>query len=604
MVEEPMFLQMSARGSLANLRPVPQDNRRAPGAGEVELRVRAIGLNFRDVLNVMGLYPGDPGYPGGDCAGTVVSVGEGVTNFKVGDDVFGIGWGCVRSFVTTDALLLDHKPKDWSFEQAAAWPVTFTTTDEAFTDYAKLKKGDRVLIHAATGGVGLIAVQYAQRVGAIVYATAGADAKQQHLRDMGVKYITSTRNRAKFDEDMAKFLKADGVSGVDVVLNSLSHDDYIPTSLKYLKKGGKFMEIGKRDVWSKEKMTAERPDVHYEMLALDKYMESNEPKFNELLTRLKPQVEKGWYKPVPVTTFEGLAQGPNAFRYLQRAQQIGKVVITQPSRMSVHPDATYVLSGGMGSIGMLTARTLVEEGAKNLVLLSRSGKPASDAAQQWEWLQSSSAKAVSMKCDIADAASAKKVMKELKSSGLPPVRGAMHLAAVLDDATLPNLTRPNLEKAFGAKVQGAQNLHDALDAKSLDWLILFSSTSALVGSPGQANYSAANSALDALAFYWQQQGEKVWSVQWGPWAEAGMAAQQGTVKRLRAQGVGSLSNAFGMSCLSSVINSSSSMLVAQPIRWPVYLKQLPPGMAFLAKFGVESKAAKKKDESSDGWTPE
>jgi NADPH:quinone reductase-like Zn-dependent oxidoreductase len=197
------------------LRPVPQDNRRAPGAGEVEIRVRAIGLNFRDVLNVMGLYPGDPGYPGGDCAGTVVAVGEGVTNFKVGDDVFGIAGGCVRAYVTGNALLLDHKPKDWSFEQAAAWPVTFTTTDEAFTDYAKVKKGDRVLIHAATGGVGLIAVQYAQRVGAIVYATAGADAKQQHLRDMGVKYITSTRDRAKFDEDMAKFIKADGVSGID-----------------------------------------------------------------------------------------------------------------------------------------------------------------------------------------------------------------------------------------------------------------------------------------------------------------------------------------------------------------------------------------------------
>merc|ERR1719311_1797751 len=208
-----------------------------------------------------------------------------------------------------------------------------------------------------------------------------------------------------------------------------------------------------------------------------------------------------------------------------------------------------------------------------------------------------------MKCDIADAASVKKVMAEMKSSGLPAVRGAMHLAAVLDDATLPNLTRENLQKAFGAKVQGAQNLHDALDAKSLDWLILFSSTSALVGSPGQANYSAANSALDALAFYWQQQGEKVWSVQWGPWAEAGMAAQQGTVKRLRAQGVGSLSNAFGMSCLSSVINSSSSMLVAQPTRWSKYLQQSAQVPPFLTRFRGAN-ANRNVDRSAQDLSPE
>merc|ERR1719331_768211 len=267
-VNTPTVLQMSARGSLANLRPVPQEERLPPPAGWVELRIRAIGLNFRDVLNVMGLYPGDPGNPGGDCSGTVVSVSDGVSAFKPGDDVFGITEGCIRTYRNTDALLLDRKPASWSFEQAAAWPVTFTTTEEAFTDMAKLKKGERVLIHAATGGVGVVAVQYAQRVGAVVYATAGKEEKQQWLSDMGVKYM---------------------------------------------KKGGRFMEIGKRNVYTKEQMTAERPDVYYELLALDYYMAYDRPKFNELLTRFLPQAEKGWWKPVPVTTFEGLEKGPDAF---------------------------------------------------------------------------------------------------------------------------------------------------------------------------------------------------------------------------------------------------------------------------------------------------
>jgi acyl transferase domain-containing protein/NADPH:quinone reductase-like Zn-dependent oxidoreductase/NAD(P)-dependent dehydrogenase (short-subunit alcohol dehydrogenase family)/acyl carrier protein len=580
-----------------------------PSAGEVVIRIRSIGLNFRDVLNVMGMYPGDPGYPGGDSSGTVVAVSEG-TKFKVGDDVFGIAWGCVRTYCATNALLLDRKPAEWSYEQAAAWPVTYTTTDEAFTDMAKLTKGDRVLIHAATGGVGIIAVQYAQRVGAVVYATAGKDEKQQFLRDMGVKYITSTRDAAQFEADMAKFCKEDGVTGVDVVLNSLSHDDYIPKTLKYLKKKGRFMEIGKRNVYTKEQMTAERPDVYYELLALDYYMEHDPPKFNSLLTRLAPEVAKGWWKPVPVTPFVGLEEGPNAFRYLQRAQQIGKVVISIPSRMDLKPDATYVLSGGMGAIGLLTARTLIEEGAKNVVLLSRSGKPASDAAEQWEWLQTTSAKVVSKRCDVANAQAAKDTMKEIGKSGMPPVKGAMHLAAVLDDALLPKLTQAHFEKSFGAKVEGARNLHDALDMSIVDFLVLFSSTSALMGSPGQGNYSAANSALDALAYFYKQQGEKVVSIQWGPWSEAGMAAQKGTVERLRSQGIGGVDNALGMSMLSAALATSSSMVVAQPFHWSTYLKQYPRLPAFLMKFGKEAKSTKPKaagaraQVSENVWTPD
>jgi hypothetical protein len=182
----------------------------------------------------------------------------------------------------------------------------------------------------------------------------------------------------------------------------------------------------------------------------------------------------------------------------------------------------------------------------------------------------------------------------------------MHLAAVLDDATLPKLTRKHFENSFSAKVEGARSLHDALEMSALDFYVLFSSTSALIGSPGQGNYSAANSTLDALAHYWQQQGEKVWSVQWGPWKEAGMAAQKGTVERLRSQGVGSLTNAFGMSMLSSVLGSASSMLVAQPIRWKVYLKQFPRLPVFLAKFGADAKssAAAKTTNEDAGWNLE
>ena len=220
-VQKPMRLQMSSRGSLSNLRPVAQTMRSQRSSSQVELRVRSVGLNFRDVLNVMNLYPGDPGNPGADCAGTVCS--GHAAGLRPGQDVFGIAWGCLQTYACTDALLLAPKHPSWSFEQMAAWSVTFATTEEAFKELAELRQGERVLIHAATGGVGLVAVQFAQRVGAKVFATAGSESKVQHLHDLGVKYVTSSRDAKQFEEDMQRFLEEDGGGGLDVVLNSLRH---------------------------------------------------------------------------------------------------------------------------------------------------------------------------------------------------------------------------------------------------------------------------------------------------------------------------------------------------------------------------------------------
>ena len=226
-IRKPTLLLMSSRGSLGNLRPVPQVLQEAPKSDEIQIRVRSIGLNFRDVLNVMGMYPGDPGNPGGDCAGTVIQVGSDVKDLRPGHDVFGIAMGCLKTYCNTDHNLMAPKPAGWSFEQMAAWPVTFTTVEESFQELAPVKKGERVLIHAATGGVGLVAVQFAQRVGAVIFATAGREDKVEHLRAMGVKYITSTRDGTKFEAEMKEFIKQDGNGGLDCVLNSLSHDDYI-----------------------------------------------------------------------------------------------------------------------------------------------------------------------------------------------------------------------------------------------------------------------------------------------------------------------------------------------------------------------------------------
>ena len=416
----------------------------------------------------MGMYPGDPGNPGGDCAGTVCSVGGGekeAAGLRPGHDVFGIAWGCLQTYACTEALLLAPKPKKWSFEQMAAWSVTFATTEEAFEELAPVQKGERVLIHAATGGVGLVAVQFAQRVGATIFATAGSPNKVQHLRDMGVKYITSSRDVKKFEEDMKAFLKEDGGDGVDVVLNSLSHDDYIPKSLSFLSKGGRFMEIGKRLIWSHDQMRRERPDVQYEKIAMDWVMEFQPERYNVLMRRLVSQIEQGWWKEVPLTLYEGLASGIEAMRYLQRAQQIGKVVLTQPSRMECSEEGSYVLSGGVGALGLVTTKMLAEEGAKSVVLLSRRGVVGDDLKSMWDKLQDFDIELLVKPCDIASLTDVQELVTNLKSSSSYTVRGLIHLAAVLDDATLPKLTRKHLEKAYGAKVFGARHLHLCLQSK-------------------------------------------------------------------------------------------------------------------------------------------
>ena len=242
----------------------------------------------------------------------------------------------------------------------------YTTVDYAFSELAKLKKGERVLIHAATGGVGLVAVQYAQRLGAKVFTTAGKEEKHAHLRGLGVKYIASSRDGAAFEKEMKKFLKEDKADGFDVVLNSLSHDDYIPRSLAMLREGGRFCEIGKRGVWTNEEMRQARPDVRYHLIAIDHMMEEDPDHYQVLLARLQDKMAKKQWDPLPMVTFTGFAEGVEAFRCLQRAAHIGKVVLEVPSRMNLDPTGTYVLSGGMGALGLTTAKALVEEGAKNV----------------------------------------------------------------------------------------------------------------------------------------------------------------------------------------------------------------------------------------------
>eukprot|EP00913_Durusdinium_trenchii_P002896 g2683.t1 len=556
-------LNMPARGSLTGLRCVPQaDTAKGSAVAPTmaQLRIRAVGLNFRDVLNVMGLYPGDPGPPGADCGATVLGLGENVKHLRLAEDVFGESPGCLSTYNTSSAALLTQKPSSWSYEEACCMPVIFVTVEEALGDLAQLKRGERVLIHAAAGGVGLVAIQYAKFIGAEVYATAGAEEKHEFLRKMGVKYITSSRNGNKFEEDMKNFLKEmlpamveslvfgeQGADGLDVVLNSLSHDDYIGRSLALLKPGGRFVEIGKRGIWSHKQMFEARPDVMH--------------------------------------TFEGLEKGVQALQFLQRASNIGKVVISSASRLGCDAFSMPLLSGGLGALGVVTATFLVEKcdvGVEDSVVALRD----------------------SLKKGGANFGEVPKRL-ELWAPGVQ-LGALMHLAGVLADGVLPSLTLESLEKSYAPKVHGLLHLARHLNFQKTAPHLLFSSTSALFGSPGQANYSASNSLLDSLAAFWSSQEtdlsgdptSSLWrnarSVQWGPWAEVGMAVQANTLGRAKSMGVGAVTNSQGLAIMNSILSSSN--LSAYP-QVPNFLKDFE---AEAKKEAAEARAARGERESGGG----
>ena len=228
------------------------------GPGEVEIRVLATGLNFRDVLNALGMYPGDPGPLGNECAGVITAVGDGVTDFAVGDEVVAMINQSFATYVIAPALQTVKKPANLTFAEAATIPVTFLTAEYALVNQSRLKPGERVLVHAATGGVGMAALQLARRRGAEIFATAGSPSKRALALELGAHHVSDSRSLS-FVED---FKRDTAGEGVDIVLNSLA-GDFIPSSLGLLRSGGRFVEIGKTGIWDAQAVARDYPGLEY-----------------------------------------------------------------------------------------------------------------------------------------------------------------------------------------------------------------------------------------------------------------------------------------------------------------------------------------------------
>ncbi|MDP7735339.1 sulfolipid-1 biosynthesis phthioceranic/hydroxyphthioceranic acid synthase [Mycobacterium paragordonae] len=525
-----MRLQVRVPGDLQTMEFTAFD-RVAPGPNEIEVAVSAASINFADVLAAYGRCPTFDGKQpplGLDFAGVVTAVGSDVTDHKVGDHVGGLSPdGCWSTFVTCDAGLAATLPTGLTDAQAAAVTTASATAWYGLQDLARIRSGDKVLIHSGTGGVGQAAIAIARAAGAEIFATAGSEKRRQILRDMGIEHVYDSRS-TEFAEQIRN--DTDGY-GVDIVLNSVTGAAQL-AGIRLLAMGGRFVEIGKLDIYQDTKvgLFPFRQNLAFFGVDLALMSRTHPAQVRGLLQKVYEQTANG-VLPMPEATHYPLAEAATAVRIMGAAEHTGKLILDVPhaGRSSVvlppeqaqvfRGDSSYIITGGLGGLGLFLAEKIAGAGAGRIVLSSRS-QPSQKALETIEMVRSIGADVVVECGDIAEPGTAQRLVSAATATGLP-LRGVLHGAAVVEDATLPNITEELIERDWAPKVRGAWRLHEATEGHDLDWFCSFSSAAALAGSPGQGAYAAANSWLDAFTLWRRAQGLPATSIAWGAWAEIG-----------------------------------------------------------------------------------
>ncbi|MEV6674108.1 SDR family NAD(P)-dependent oxidoreductase [Streptomyces sp. NPDC051162] len=514
------------------------------GPGQVRIAVHAAGVNFRDVLIALGMYP-DPGaLPGTEAAGVVTEVGPGVARVAVGDRVMGMLDGAFGPWAVADARTLAPVPRGWDMREAAAAPAAFLTAWYALVELARLRAGESVLIHAATGGVGMAAVRIARHLGAEVYATA-SPAKHGLLEEMGIDAAHRASSRdAGFEESIRR---ATGGRGVDVVLNSLT-GELLDASLRLLGEGGRFLEMGKADVRDHGAVSLEHPGIAYH--AFDLVADTGAERLGGMLDRLGELFASGGLDPLPVSAWP-LGRAREAFRFMSQAKHTGKLVLDVPAPLD--PDGTVLITGGTGTIGAAVAEHLARTGESgHLLLVSRRGPDADGAPELAARLAGLGAETTFVAADVSAPGAVAELLAGIDPAH--PLTGVVHAAGALDNALTGSQSPERLARVWQAKAAAARHLHEATEEARLGMFVMFSSFASTLGTPGQANYAAANAYCDALARHRRARGLTGLSVAWGLWeAVSGLTGTLSAADRARIDryGIRPTSAAKGCALLSA-----------------------------------------------------
>lgn len=510
-----LAIREGAVGGLEDLALVPASSAVA-GERDVKVAVRAAGLNFRDLLITLGSYPAAATL-GSELAGVVVATGAGVTRFRVGDRVMGMGWsGTIGSHATTDERHLAPIPDGWTFAEAATVPSAFLTAWQALVDTARLRAGDRVLVHAGTGGVGMAAIAIARHLGAEVFATAHP-AKIAVLRQLGIAadHCASSRDTAFANT----FETVGGGRGMDVILHSLS-GEMTQASMRLLAPGGRLIDIGRTDAGSADGFDRGRVP----------FVLSTDPEVTAAsLAVLGTQFDSGALGPLPVTAMD-VRRAREALQLMRDGKHIGRIVLMMPR--PIDPDGTVLVTGGAGALGRLAARHLVaEHGARHVLLASRRGPDVPGAADLRAELEAMGAEVTIAACDLSDPDALAGLVSGI--SPLRPLTAILHAAGTADPVDLVEMGSDHVERVMRGKADAAWHLHTLTRTTDLAAFVFYSSAVGITGLPGQGNYAAANTFLDALAAHRRHVGLPAIAMSWGIWEERSDMGEGIGAERLR-----------------------------------------------------------------------
>lgn len=567
----PLRLTVGQPGILDTLQFIPDDRwvGKPLGEREVEIEVKASGVNFRDVMSSMGIL--NDSWIGLEAAGVVTAVGSKVTRVAVGDRVAGCGTGAHATVLRTSEVATAKIPDSMSFEEAAAMSVVHTTAYHALVNLAKLRKGQSVLIHAAAGGVGQAAIQLANHFGLTIYATVGSPEKRKLLVEkygVNPEHIFNSRD-ASFVHGVKRMTNG---KGVDCILNSLS-GELLRQSWYCLATFGTFVEIGLRDITGNTRLDMKpfMQNTTFTFFNLLLVMEHLPDEMAEIVTNVYDLVHQGvLYAPTVLTTYPVGAM-EDAFRLMQSGRHLGKLVLTmgaEPQAPVLHkasnslkldPNATYLLVGGLGGLGRSLAGMFIDSGARHIAFVSRSGDAGAEAKKTMEALSARHGVSVkAYKADMADLSSFETAMTQCGNE-LPPIKGVVQMAMVLRDALFEKMTHNEWVTSIRPKVHGTRNLHTYFDAsRPLDFMMFFSSCAGVFGNSGQANYAAGNTYQDELAHFRRAQGLAGVSVDLGIMRDVGVVAETGAkgFLALWEEAIGIRENVFH-AMMRSIINGQT-----------------------------------------------
>ncbi|WP_399930215.1 SDR family NAD(P)-dependent oxidoreductase [Streptomyces kanamyceticus] len=520
------------------------------GPGQVSMAVRAAALNYRDMMQAVGLLPAEAiegTYTevglGLECAGVVTAVGPDVTGFRPGDRVYGLAPASLASHTLTAAQALGHMPEGMSFTEAATLPVVFSTVHYSLDHLARLSAGETVLVHGGAGGIGLAVLQYAHRCGARVIATAGTPAKRELLRILGAEHVLDSRS---LDFAVRVMEVTDG-RGVDVVVNSLA-GEAITRGLELLSPGGRFIELGKRDIYENKPLLLRPFRNNISFFGVDLTTLAFDPdRGARLFADVTERVRDRSYRPLPHSVYPA-ARVSEAFQLMQHSRHVGKVVVAmdpldepvpverRTQAPSLDPSGTYLVTGGLSGFGAATAAWLAERGAWHLALMSRRGDAAPEAGTVLARLAERGVRATAYAADVTDPSAVREVLARIDSGG-HPLRGVVHCAMHLEDDPLAELTDERFAAALAPKTAGAAVLDQLLGDRELDLFLLYSSGTTFLGNVRQANYVAANVWLEALARRRRRSGAAGQAIAWGAIGETGYVARTGLTGALTSVGI-------------------------------------------------------------------